>query len=149
MDIKTKSLGTVNIDNKPKVQFLTGLFGFEKEKNYVLLESEYSPFLWLQSIENETLAFLVVDPFTFFNDYEIDLDDEIVEELEIKNPSEVMVLTIITIPPDGKPITANLQGPLVFNKTNDKAKQVILDNPQWTTKHSLHDAMLFQRGEKC
>ncbi|OJF77570.1 MAG: flagellar assembly protein FliW [Treponema sp. CETP13] len=149
MDIKTKSLGIVNIDKKPKFQIPSGLFGFEEEKKYVLLESDYSPFFWLQSIENDKLAFLVVDPFTFFSDYEIDLDDGTVEDLGIKKPSDVMILTIITIPKEGKPITANLQGPLVINKRNNIAKQVILDNPQWTTKHSLHEAMQSKRGDKC
>jgi len=148
MDIETKSMGTVNIDNKPLVKMPAGLFGFEKYTKYVLIESKYSPFLWLQSLEDKTLAFLVVDPFSFFTDYEIDVDDETVTDLAIEKPSDVMILVIITIPETGNAITANLQGPLVINKKNYKAKQIILDNPQWTTKHCVFSSDT-NRGSQC
>ncbi|HZK20316.1 MAG TPA: flagellar assembly protein FliW [Treponemataceae bacterium] len=148
MDIQTKSMGKVNVDNKPQIKIAEGLFGFEKKTGFVLLESDYTPFLWLQSICDKTLAFLVVDPFVLFADYEIEVDDKTVADLNIDKPSDVMILVIITIPMAQKPITANLQGPIVINKKNNKAKQIILDNPQWTTKQSLRDA-IDKRGEKC
>jgi flagellar assembly factor FliW len=148
MDIETKSMGTVNIDKKPQIKMTTGLFGFEKYTEFVLIDSNYSPFLWLQSLQEKTLAFLVVDPFSFFTDYEIDVDDATVADLEISKPSDVMIFVIITVPETGTAITANLQGPLVVNKKNYKAKQIILDNPQWTTKHSLLVSES-NRGGKC
>lgn len=148
MEIETKSMGTVNIDSKTKIQIKAGLFGFEDKKEYVILESQYNSFLWLQSINDKNLAFLVIDPFCFFDEYEIELDDETVADLGITKPSDVMILTIVTIPSDGSAVTANLQGPLIINKENKKAKQIILDSSQWTTKHSLHDAIA-KRGEGC
>ena len=41
----------------------------ENCKKFTLTESEYKPFCWLQSEDDRTLSFLVVDPFIFFDDY--------------------------------------------------------------------------------
>jgi flagellar assembly factor FliW len=137
MDIKTKAMGTVSIDGKPRLQMTTGLFGFEQITDYVVLESEYKPFLWLQSVKESGLAFLLVDPFIFFSDYEIDVDDVALEEIEVKDPSDVVVMVIVTVPSSGGSVTANLQGPVIINKKNSKAKQVILNDNRWQTKHDI------------
>ena len=50
-----------------KIEFPQGLFGFENCKNFSLTEAEYKPFCWLQSEDDKTLSFLVVDPFIFFD----------------------------------------------------------------------------------
>ena len=102
-----------------KIDFPNGLFGFESYTKFSLIEAEYKPFYWLQSEQDKTLSFLVVDPFIFFDDYELDIDDNSLKSIEVKTPADVVVLTIITIPGNNGKITANLQGPLVINKTNN------------------------------
>lgn len=131
-----------------KIDFPNGLFGFENCKRFSLSESEYKPFYWLQSEDDKTLSFLVVDPFIFFNDYELDIDDSSLKSIDIDSPSDVVVLTIITIPGNGKKLTANLQGPLVINKINNTGMQVILSDPKWTTKHCLV-AQKSKDGDEC
>lgn|SRR5574344_1029812 len=133
---------------KAKIEFPFGLLGFENCKEFSLYESEYKPFLWLQSEEDKTLSFLVVDPFIFFNDYELDIDDSTLKNIGVLSPSDVVVLAIITIPGDGKSLTVNLEGPLVLNKLNNKCMQVILSDPKWTTKHSL-TAESVKGGKEC
>ncbi|MCQ2981755.1 MAG: flagellar assembly protein FliW [Treponemataceae bacterium] len=120
-----------------KITIPQGLFGFEDRKNYTLSESDYDPFMWLQSDEEKALAFLVVDPFVFRPDYEIDVDDSSLADIGISDPSDVIVMVIVTIPGNGQPITANLQGPLVINKKNGKAKQIVLADQKWCTKHDI------------
>lgn len=125
-------------DEKPQILFPQGLYGFEEYTNFILQDSECEPFMWLQSEQESSLAFLVVDPFLFFPDYEIDVDDKSLKELGITKPEDVYVLSIITISktrPLG--ITANLQGPVVINKKNNKARQVVLLDSKWRTKHDL------------
>ena len=46
-------------------------------------------------------------------------------------------MAIITIPASGSPVTANLQGPLIINKEQGIAKQVVLGDNRWTTKHNI------------
>ncbi len=120
-----------------KITIPHGLFGFEDRTKFTLTESDYEPFMWLQSDEEKALAFLVVDPFIFRPDYEIDVDDSSLADIDITDPAEVIVMTIVTIPGNGQPVTANLQGPLVINKSNGKAKQIVLSDQKWCTKHDI------------
>ena len=131
-----------------KIDFPNGLFGFESFTKFSLIEAEYKPFYWLQSEQDKTLSFLVVDPFIFFDDYELDIDDNSLKSIEVKTPADVVVLTIITIPGSNGKITANLQGPLIVNKTNNLGMQFVLSDPKWTTKHELV-AKENKEGDKC
>ena len=131
-----------------KFEFPQGLFGFESYTKFSLIEAEYKPFYWLQSEQDKTLSFLVVDPFIFFDDYELDIDDNSLKSIGVSSPSDVVVMTIITIPGNNEKITANLQGPLIINKTNNLGMQFVLSDPKWTTKHELV-AERTKEGDKC
>lgn len=137
MTVETKNGMKVQADEKQKITLPNGLFGFEKLTEFVLLDCEYKPFFWMQSLEDKDLAFLIVDPFLFFNDYEIDADDSTLATIELSKPEDVKIMCIVTVPADGSGVTANLQGPLVINKSNNKCMQIILNDSRWQTKHNL------------
>lgn len=120
-----------------KITIPEGLFGFEEYTCFILESCEYEPFMLLRSEQEKTLSFLVIDPFLFKQDYEIDVDDESLREIGIESPAEVMVMVIVTLPPEKGPITANLQGPLIINKKTGVAKQVVLGDSRWSTKHDI------------
>lgn len=145
MEVKTKTQGTVQIDESQILTFPQGLFGFEDYHKYALIESEFQPFYSLQSLDERELAFILVDPFLIAKDYELDVDDKTLAEIEVETPSDVIVFAIVTVPVNGNPITANLQGPLVINRKNKLALQVILSDTRWTTKHNILKAL---KGEK-
>ena len=71
------------------------------------------------------------------NDYELDIDDRTLCEIGIDSPGDVILFAIITVPADGSAVTANLQGPIVINRKNRTALQVILSDSKWTTKHNI------------
>lgn len=148
MDVKTKIGTVVTVDEKQLIEIPEGLFGFESYKNFAVFDSEFAPFMWLQSTEESALAFLVVDPFLIVDDYELDVDDKSLEKIGVTSPTDVYVMTIVTIPANGSPVTANLQGPLVINRNNGKCMQVILANNRWTTKHDILKA-LKSKGGSC
>ena len=52
--------------NKSVLHFPRGLYGFENHTDFILSESEYKPFMWLQSSSEKSLSFLKVDHFLFF-----------------------------------------------------------------------------------
>ena len=139
--------GIVDLKEK-KLVVEHGLFGFETITEYKLTESELPPFFFFFSAQEKSLAFLVVDPFIIFPDYELDIDDESLKTIDITSPSDVIVLTILTIPRDGKDVTVNLQGPVIINKKNNKGMQVILTDTRWTTKHPVLD-QIKSRGSQC
>ena len=149
MEIKTRAMGTVSIEEKQIIRMDEGFFGFPESRKFALIDAEQRPFIWVQSLDDEGLAFLAVDPFLFCCDYEIDLNDSDVAALGIESPSDVLVFALVTIPQDGSRITMNLQGPLIINKKNNKAMQVIHPDPKWTTKHDIEPALAAMREGTC
>jgi flagellar assembly factor FliW len=101
----------------------------------------------VQSLDDPNLAFLAIDPFLFRPDYEIDIDDTLLTPLEIDSPSDVLVFSLITVPPNGGTITANLQGPLIINRKNNLALQAVLSDSRWKTKHDLVAETSAKRGQ--
>ena len=122
---------------KQHIKMREGLLGFEEYTEFELSESEYKPFMVLQSTQDVNLSFFLIDPFLFRPDYEMDIDDEILSKIDIQAPSDVIVLAIVTIPSDGSSVTANLQGPVIINKKNGSAMQVALGDARWSTKHDI------------
>jgi len=146
--VQTKAYGAIEVDERQRVSFPTGLFGFETVRDYVLIDAERQPFYWLQSLEAEHIAFITINPFLFRPDYELDIDDDQLKEIGITKAGDVLVFSIVTIPPDG-PMTANLQGPLIINRETRIGKQGILTDPRWKTKHDiLEELKLAASGKK-
>ena len=141
MEVQTKTMGLVKVDESRLLNFPKGLFGFEDYHKYALIEAEYEPFFWLQSLDEKGLSFLLVDPFIIVNDYELDIDDKMLSDIGITSPADVYVWSVVTVPADGGPVTANLQGPLVVNRKTQTALQVILSDSKWTTKHNIIKAL--------
>jgi len=137
MRIDTKAFGLIEIEDKQKVKFPEGLYGFEDFKDYCLLDAEHQPFYWLQSTEDKEIAFVLINPFLFRPDYELNISNEEILEIGIQGPEKAMIFTIVTIPPDGSPMTANLQGPLVINRDNMTGKQAVLSDVRWKTRHDI------------
>lgn len=146
MEIQTKAMGQVEILEKQIIGLDQGFYGFKDFHRFALVDAPQKPFIWVQSLDKADLAFLAIDPFLFRPDYEIDIEDNILEPLGIENPSDVLVFALVTIPPDGGPVTANLQGPLIVNKRNNKAMQAVLSDVKWKTKHDIVAEASGKRG---
>jgi flagellar assembly factor FliW len=134
--VETKAYGLIDVDEKQKIVFPQGLLGFENNRDYVLLDAERQPFFWLQSVDEERIAFVLVNPFLFRPDYEVNIPNDELLEIGITSPDKALIFTIVTIPP-GSPMTANLQGPLVINRETKTGKQAILSDARWHTRHDI------------
>ncbi len=127
-------------EKKTTLHFPHGLYGFESYTEFELFPAEVDPLLRMQSTENKDLSFLLVDPFVFFDDYEFDVDDDTLTLLEVEDAEDLFILALITISKTTPAIvTANLQGPVVINSKNKKAKQIVLVDTEWKTKHNLFE----------
>jgi flagellar assembly factor FliW len=135
--VLTKAYGHVEVNEHQKITFPFGLFGFESLKDYVLLDAEQQPFFWLQSIDNDQIAFILINPFLFRPDYEMDIDNEELIPIGITDPAKAVIFSIVTIPADNSPMTANLQGPLVINRDSRLGVQAVLTDSRWKTKHDI------------
>jgi flagellar assembly factor FliW len=139
MIIKTRYFGELDIRDEDIIRFGHGIPGFENVKRFVLIDSDEEglPFKWIQGVDEPKPAFVIVDPFVIRRDYEINLNDEVLDELEIKSQSDVLVFCIVVVPEDISKMTVNLQAPLVINTVNRKGRQLILDTDRYSVRHYI------------
>lgn len=119
------------------VIFKKGIPGFDSLREFTIKDLEGNEkFKILESRESE-ISFVTTNPFEIYSDYEVDLNDETIKELEIKRPEDVVILSIITLGRTLESSTMNLKAPLVINIKNNLGKQYIMQNSKYETKHSL------------
>jgi len=137
--LSTLRFGELAVQPQHIIMLPKGLLGFESGRRYVIIETPDSePFKWFQSLDDSALAFVIVNPLVFFTDYRIDVDRRELEELSISDPAAVDTYVIVSVPDgDLSRMSANLQGPIVINTANNLAKQVVLANGPYTTRHLI------------
>lgn len=138
MYIQTKFHDEIEIQLDQLWNFPKGIPGFEDEKEFVLLPIEGNDsFQVLQSTNTPAVAFIVTNPYTLVDDYSFDIDEPTIELLAIEKPEDVFILCILTLKQPFETSTINLQAPLIFQLNNRKAKQMILNDNRYTTRHTI------------
>lgn len=128
MKLNTVRFGEIEVNEDRIFKFELPIIGFKELKNFVILDANKDSFFkWLQSVEDPALAFPIVSIFSMNLDYTIDLPDDVVDILKIKNIESLLVMNIASIPQDNpQGTTINLLAPLIFNLEELVAGQVIL-----------------------
>jgi flagellar assembly factor FliW len=140
MKIATKFFGVIEIEEQELIVFNHGIPGFEDFHRYIIKRyKDQSPFLVMQSTEKADLAFILIELEQIVPGYSIDLDDNIVAELKLSQPDEAIVRVIVTLPEDVSKATVNLVAPIVINLKTGLAKQVILNNSNYSLRHPLFE----------
>jgi flagellar assembly factor FliW len=140
MKVETSRFGTLDISEKEIVRFPEGLYGFEKETEFTLLPFNpniESPMEWMQSLKSTHLAFVITDPYLYLPDYKLKLSEEDKKRVELEDDDLHLTRAIVTIPENYYEMTANLIAPLVINKEKGIAKQFVLTNMNYDTRHYL------------
>jgi flagellar assembly factor FliW len=136
MKVRTTRFGELEVARERVIEFPLGLLGFPEFKRWVLLQaSPQSAFFWLQSADTPDLAFILVQPQLFFGDYQVRVQSEELRAIALASATDGEVFVICNR--DADHITANLQGPLVFNARTRQARQVVLCDRQLTTRHEV------------
>lgn len=121
-----------------KIFFENGIPGLEEYKEFEISQLGTSnKFKMITSVEESNIGFVAVSPFEVNKDYEIDLNDEIIKELKIKEPKDVLVLNLITLGRTLEKSTVNLKAPVIINIKNNKGKQLILQDDKYSIKEPL------------
>ncbi|SHM96710.1 flagellar assembly protein FliW [Gracilibacillus kekensis] len=148
MQIKTKYFGEMNIEQEQMIYFPHGLPGFQDEKEFVVLNFEENGlFNVLQSTRAMDPAFIVIDPFLFVKNFEIDINQATIDQLEINKKEEVIVLSIVTVKEPLKLSTANLNAPLVINQSKKIGKQYIISGSIYSTREQIFTKTSRKEGE--
>ena len=69
MIVNTFRFGPLEVPEDKLITMERPILGFEGFSNFCLIEiDDLAPFLWLQSTEDASVAFLVVNPVVFFRE---------------------------------------------------------------------------------
>jgi len=137
MIVNTLRFGEIEIDESKIIEMPDGMLGFTDRRFVILSPDNQEYFFWLQSLDSPELAFVVTDPASFFHNYEVKLTSEEYEKIKLEPDSEVIILAVVTMASEVPKITLNLQGPVVVNPNLMLAKQIVLEEGKYMSKHPL------------
>ncbi len=138
MILQTSRFGQIEVDDQRLIHFPAGIVGFPDNRDFALVQtSEDSGFYWLQSVDRAELAFVVCDPRLFVSDYRVPIKQEELSQIGLSDPGGAQVFVIVNKVDDQ--LTGNMQGPLVVNVETRVAKQLVLSDKRYTTRHTLMD----------
>jgi len=136
MIIQTSRFGALEINADRLITFEHGVLGFPNDKRYALIQTgEGSAFYWLQAVDRPELAFVVCDPRLFVADYAMPVKAEELAQLGLEDLSGAQVFVIVNKVDDL--LTGNLQGPVIVNVETRSARQLVLSDRRYSTRHPL------------
>jgi flagellar assembly factor FliW len=136
--VKTGRFGQLTISDDEAVTIPNGLFGFPELKQFCLVDpADETLILWLQSLDHPETAFPMLEPKIFKPDYSARLSAAELRELKLENVNQSAVFNILTIPADVTQMTANLKAPVVINLKQQIARQVVLQENEYSIKHLM------------
>lgn len=110
-----------------ELRFDDGIPGFGHLRRFELLSlGEDTVFQILQSTEDPDVAMVVVVPWLYFPDYEIDLPDDERQRLSIERPEDAVIFSPVTLAAEERTVYINLAGPFVVNPRTGAGRQVVL-----------------------
>lgn len=144
MTLQTKVFGEVTIEEEKIITFPGGIVGFPDLIQFALLHDEedgIETIHWLQSLQEPAFAMPVMDPLLVKEDYNPEVDDELLKILGDWEHDELLVLVTVTVPQELEKMTVNLKGPILINGKNRKACQVIVEGEEFKVKFPIYDIL--------
>jgi len=137
--ISTTRFNELEVDKKDIISFKEGLLGFENLKKFFIVDpGDQTLILWLQSVEDGSVAFPIIEPKIFNPDYSVKLLPAEFASLDLENLNTASVYTILTIPQNVTEMSANLKAPVVINNVLKIARQIVLQDSKLEVRHPMY-----------
>lgn len=139
MKVKTTRFGELEVNPTDIITFAEGLLGFEHLKKYFVVDpGDSTLILWLQSTEEEKVAFPIIEPKIFKPDYIAKLLPADLNGLELDSIQNAKLYSILTIPANVTEMSANLKAPVLINSARKVGKQIVLQDSKLSVKHEMY-----------
>jgi flagellar assembly factor FliW len=133
--VPTDIPGGISFDRALEEQellFPVGILGFPTARRYRLerlraQDDADSPFFNLRCADQD-LSFTLIAPHQVGIQYQLSIDDQLLEFLNAASKDQLSILLIVTVRDRIEDITINLQGPLVINTTSSLAVQLVVEH---------------------
>ena len=145
MQVETRLFGEIEIEEEKVIFFEKGIIGFPDCQNFTLVFEEgengaRKGISWLQSLDEPTFAIPVMDPLLVKEDYNPQVEDEVIKHLGNLTEENTYVLVTVTAPEDITKLSVNLKAPIVINADERKAHQVIVED-DFPVKFAIYDIL--------
>lgn len=130
-------------DESPVVNFPDGLIGLEDWKDFTLVSHpEAGDLKLLQSLQDERMSLIVIDPRQIEDDYKISLSALDAETLQLPHSvdEETGVYCIVSVQDEPFQVDVNLLAPIVINWRTQIGRQVILADSSYDVRYKLSGA---------
>ena len=149
MKTNTKYFGEIDYTKDELLIFDKGLFGFEDEKEYLLLPfSAEGTMFSLQSVKTPELAFTLMHPFSLEPEYAPVLPDDDLKALNADKSEDLYYYVLCTVKQPVGESTINMKCPLAINPDTRHGLQAILEDEAWNMRHKLAE-FEERRLKKC
>lgn len=140
MKITTKEFGELQVESEDIINFVRPIYGFEEYKNYVILKDKPDDdIMYFQSIENSSLHFVIVDPYIIMPNYNPEISDDDLAELNVNRNKivDLKFMLIAIISENIENSVVNLKSPIVINPHNKYAIQALVQNQNYPLRYPL------------
>ncbi|SHN41972.1 flagellar assembly factor FliW [Cryptosporangium aurantiacum] len=111
----------------PTIEFVSPMPGFPGRTSFMLVRLDQVGLLnSLRSVDDPDLRLFTIAPHQFFPEYAPEIDDETIAALGTTDPSQLLVLLIVTAGDSPRDSTANLMAPIVVDPMTMRAAQCVL-----------------------
>jgi flagellar assembly factor FliW len=125
--LQSSRFGELQIPEEAVLDFPSGLIGLGGRRFALLARSEDSAFVWLHSMDDPDLAIPVTNPWRFFDDFAVELDDDEAERIGVTAPEDATVYVTVRSAPALEDFCANLRAPILV--VGNAGHQVINQAP--------------------
>lgn len=150
MRINTRLFGEIEVSEEKIITFPGGIIGFPDMQKFTLIYDEEkgnsTGIRWMQSLDEPAFALPVMDPHVVKEDYNPEVDDELLKRIGEITSENLLVLVTVTVPSDLTKMSVNLQGPIIINVDELKACQVIVDGDEYPIKYYIYDILQARKG---
>ena len=139
MNISTTRFGLVKVDKGDVLSFKEGILGFENLTQFFIVDPEDDTLImWLQSIDDESIAFPLLEPEVFCPGHNVKLLPSELKSLELENVADARIYSLLTIPKDVTRMSANLKAPIVINCSHNIARQIVLQDNALSVRYEMY-----------
>jgi len=137
-EIESPRFGTCAYRENDVLQFPWGLPGFTHLRRFLALSlAGQEHFVWLQSIEDPSIALPLTDPFAIFDDYAPKLPAPALESLDVRSADDFVLLCVVIVTKDAAEMSCNLLAPVIVNLRSRVGRQVTLEGSTYSVKMAI------------
>lgn len=137
--IETTRFGNLEVNKADLITFKEGLLGFDHLKKFFIVDpGDKTLILWLQSTEEKSVAFPILEPKIFCPEFSVQLLPIELQSLDLTSINDASVYAILTIPKVVTEMNANLKAPVIINNKTRFARQIVLQDNKLDVKYPMY-----------